>query len=407
MSNSTSGKQPPRFGTVSVHGAQTPHRTHAHVQPIYQTSTYRFDSVAHGQALWRDEEHGYIYGRLNNPNTEATAAAIAALEGINLPAPPHALMTGSGMGAVSTVLVALTRQGDTVISQQALYGATHTLMDRYLPRNGVQCVTFDGPDLADLERALDQHQRASLVYIETPVNPTMALTDIRGVVARAHAAGAVVVVDNTFASPYIQRPLEMGADIVLHSTTKYLTGHGTVIGGVILTTSEALMKDKLFPTLVNYGANAGPTDAWLTGLGLKTFDLRMARHCANGQAVAEFLESHPAVARVHYPGLPSFPQYDLACRQMDRFGAMMSFELTGGYAAGVKVMDSVQLCTLAVSLGTVDTLIAHPASMMHFKVAPEDRARMGISDGLVRLSVGIEDAEDIIADLDQALNAAH
>jgi len=396
----------PRFGTIAVHAARRTNRTHAHVMPIYQSSTYVFDSVAHGQALWRGEEEGYIYGRLNNPNVEATAQAIAALEGIRLPQRPYAMLTGSGMGAVSTVLLALTAAGDTVISQQALYGATHAILTRDLPRRGVQHVAFSGPCLDELDAALESHPGARLVYIETPVNPTMALTDIRGVVARAHAVGALVVVDNTFASPYVQRPLEMGADVVVHSTTKYLTGHGTVVGGAILTPHEALYRDKLLPTLTNYGAIAGPMDAWLTGLGLQTFHLRMPRHCENGLAVARFLEQHPAVARVNYPGLPSSPQHELARAQMDAYGAMLSFELHAGYEAAVQVMNNVRLCTLAVSLGTVDTLIAHPASMMNFKTPPEERLRMGITDGLIRLSVGLEEVEDIIADLDQALSTA-
>ncbi len=393
----------PHFGTIAIRTERQINRTHAHIMPIYQSSTYLFDSVAHGQALWRGEEEGYIYGRLGNPNAEATARTIAALEGIRLPQTPYALLTGSGMGAVSTVLLALTSAGDTVISQVALYGATHALFTKEMARRGVQHVTFNGPCLDELEAALEQHPHARFVYIETPVNPTMALTDIRGVVARAHAAGALVVVDNTFASPYVQRPLEMGADIVLHSTTKYLTGHGTVVGGVIVTPHEALYREKLLPILTNYGAVAGPMDAWLTGLGLKTFHLRMPRHCENGLAVARFLEQHPAVARVNYPGLTSFPQHDLANTQMDAYGAMLSFELHGGYDAAVHVMNSVSLCRLAVSLGTVDTLIAHPASMMNFKTPPEERRRMGITEGLIRLSVGLEEVEDIIADLDQAL----
>jgi methionine-gamma-lyase len=395
----------PRLGTTAIHGGDSINQTHSHVLPIYLSSTYRFDSVEHGQSLWREEEHGYIYGRLNNPNVEATANIIAALEGLNLPERPSALMAASGMGAISTVLVGLLRQGDAIIHQQALYGATHTILKKFMAGFGVQAISFEGPELETLEAALARNPGAKLVYIETPVNPTMELTAIRGVVERAHAAGALVVVDNTFASPYQQRPLEAGADIVLHSTTKYLTGHGTVVGGAVITPHQTLFHDRLLPALHTYGAVASPTDAWLTAQGLKTFHLRMERHCENGMAVARFLEAHPAVARVHYPGLESFPQYDLACAQMDAFGAMLSFELKGGYSAGRAMMNQVRLCTLAVSLGSADTLIAHPASMMHFKVAPEDRAKMGITDGLVRLSVGLEDVEDIIADLDQAMGA--
>ncbi len=400
------GLKRPGMGTIAIHGGDDLNETHAHILPIYQSSTYRFDSVAHGQALWRDEQHGHIYSRLGNPNTEATASTIAALEGLNLPRRPFALMAGSGMGAVSMVLVALTQQGDTILSQQALYGATHTLMQQHMPRRGVIHDVFDGESLEDLEAALSRHPNVRMVYIESPVNPTLALTDIRGVAERAHAAGALVVVDNTFATPYIQRPLEMGADIVLHSTTKYLTGHGTVVGGAVVTADEAIYREKLLPILTLYGAVAGPMDAWLTGLGLKTFHLRMQRHCESGLEIARFLETHPMVARVNYPGLESFPQYDLSCTQMDAFGAMLSFELKRGYETGVSVMNHVRLCTLAVSLGAADTLIAHPASMMHFKTPPEERAKMGISDGLIRLSVGLEDSADIAEDLDQAMRSA-
>ncbi|GAB4571177.1 MAG: methionine gamma-lyase [Anaerolineae bacterium] len=394
------------MSTAAIHGGSHANPTHAHTIPIFQSSTYRFDSVAHGQALWKEEQEGYIYGRLSNPNVDATAATIAALEGINLPEQPYGLLAGSGMAAISTVLTALLQQGDTIVSQRALYGGTHTLLTRYLPQYGIDHVVFNGPDLDSLDVVLARHHNTRVVYIETPANPTMALTDIAGVAERAHAADALVVVDNTFATPYIQRPLELGADIVVHSTTKYLTGHGTVVGGAIVTRHESLYLERLLPTLHTYGGVAGPTDAWLTGLGLKTFTLRMARHCENGLAVAKYLAGHPAVQTVYYPGLETFPQYALACQQMDAFGGMLSFELRGGYKAGERLMDAVKLCTLAVSLGAVDTLIAHPASMMHFKVPPQQRAQMGISDGLVRLSVGLEDVEDIIADLAQALDVA-
>ncbi|MBN1966999.1 MAG: PLP-dependent transferase, partial [Anaerolineae bacterium] len=368
------------FGTVAVHGGDSANPTHAHITPIYQSSTYRFDSVAHGQALWRGEQPGYIYNRLSNPNSDGTAQTIAALEGFNLPERPFAVLAASGMAAVSTVLLALTEAGQTVVAQQSLYGATHGILKNHLPRHGVQLTTFDGADLSTLDTTLAQTPNVPLVYIETPSNPTMALTDIRGVVARAHAAGALVVIDNTFATPFAQRPLEMGADVVLHSTTKYLTGHGTVVGGAIVMTDVDLFHERLLPTLITFGGVPGPMDAWLTGQGLKTFHLRMARHEENGLAVARFLEGHPAVAHVNYPGLESFPQHALARAQMDTFGGMLSFELKGGYDAGAALMDRVRLCLLAVSLGAVDTLIEHPASMTHFKVAPADRARMGISD---------------------------
>lgn len=395
------------FGTVATHAGKEMNETHAHVQPIYQSSTYWFDSVESGQAIWKEERDGYIYGRLSNPNTDATAAAIAALEGKNLTQQPYGLMCGSGMAAISTVILPMVNAADTIVSQQAIYGYSYNLFAYHLKEKGVRHVVFDGPNLDDLERVLAQTQKqgenVKVVYIETPVNPTMALTDICGVVERAHAVGARVVIDNTFATPYLQRPLEMGVDVSIHSTTKYLSGHGQVVGGAIITPHEDLYR--LFRTaLFHYGGVAGPMDAWLTLLGLRTLHVRMERHCENAMAVAQFLEAHPAVKRVYYPGLESFEQHELAKRQMDDFGAMLSFELQGGYAAGARLMNRVQLCELAVSLGTVDTLIQHPASMTHFRLSPEDRAAMGIGEGLARLSVGIEDVQDIIADLEQGLS---
>jgi methionine-gamma-lyase len=392
-------------GTLAIHVGREVNETRTQATPIYLTSGYRFDNVEHGQALFRGDESGYIYGRWGNPNTEAAAAVIAALEGINLPERPYGLLTASGMAATSTVLFALTASGDTVISQTALYGASFNLMKRELPRRGVHHDTFTGPDLNTLEAALARNTRVKLVYIESPANPTMALTDIRGVVEQAHAAGALVAVDNTFATPMLQRPLEMGADIVLHSTTKYLSGHAAVTGGAIITADGELWQQVLKPSLIDYGGVASPMEAWLTEQGLKTLHLRMARHSENALAVARYLEAHPAVAKVNYPGLESFPQYALARAQMDAFGGMLSFELKGGYEAGVTLLNRVRLCALVANLGSVDTLIQHPASMTHFKTAPEDRIKMGITDGLVRLSVGVEDIEDIIADLDQALTA--
>lgn len=393
------------FATTAIHTNDEHNETHAHVLPIYQSSTYVFDDVEFGQALWRGELAGHIYGRLGNPNTEATAAAIAALESLNLADRAYGLLTGSGMAAVSLVGLALLKAGDTIITQRALYGASYTLFKDFFTRYQVNHVDFTGDDLNDLDRALAQYPTPKLIYIETPANPTLRITDIRGVVKRAQSVGALVVVDNTFATPYLQRPLEMGVDIVLHSTTKYLTGHGAVVGGAIVTANENIYAHHLLPTLRTYGAIAGPMDAWLTGIGLKTLQLRMERHCENGMAVAQFLENHPAIEHVYYPGLASFEQYELAAQQMDAFGGMIAFELKGGYEAGVALMNNVKLLTLAVSLGTVDSLIQHPASMTHFKNTPSDRAKMGITEGLVRLSVGIEDSADIVFDLEQALEA--
>ncbi|MCL4879172.1 MAG: PLP-dependent aspartate aminotransferase family protein [Anaerolineae bacterium] len=391
--------------TTAIHAGDLHEDTHAHVMPIYQTSTFTYDSIEQGQARWRGEEPGYIYSRVESPNTAATAKVIAALEGHGLDVPVFGLMTSSGMGAASVVTLALVKEGDTILAQHSLYGSTSTLFHQKMPPYGVHTDFFDGHDLNDLDAAIARNKNIRFIYVETPANPTLALTDITGVVERAHALGALAVIDNTFATPILQQPLAFGADIVLHSTTKYLTGHGTVVGGAIVTPHEALYRDHLLPTMRTFGFNESPMDAWLTYNGLKTLPLRMRQHCDNACQIAHYLKDHPAVSQVYYPGLPDFPQHELATCQMRDFGGMVSFELAGGYEAGVSLLNHLKLCALGVSLGTVDTLVQHPASMTHFLNPPEVRAAMGITDGLIRISVGIEDVEDLLADFEQAFEA--
>ncbi len=398
-----------RLETLPIHVGEGEHPHHAHVAPIFQTSTFGFPDVETGAALFRGQAQGYIYSRLNNPNHEQLAAKIAALEAYDLAAdasgepPAEARVFGSGMAAIAAAVLARVGAGGTVITQQALYGGTYGLFFKVLPRLGIRIVTVPGHDLGAWEQAFRQHPEARLAYVETPTNPTMALVDIRGVAEIAHAHDVWVVVDNTFATPYCQRPLSLGADVVVHSTTKYLSGHGFVIGGAVVSRHRAYIRQDVQQVLKSLGAMASPFDAWLTAMGMKTFALRMERHCANAMRIARYLEGHPKVARVFYPGLPSFPDHDLARRQMHCFGGMLSFELKGGYEAGVRLLNRVRLMTLAVSLGNVDTLIQHPASMTHAGVPKAEREKMGITDGLVRLSVGIEHVEDLIADLEQAL----
>jgi methionine-gamma-lyase len=401
------------MGTQSVHAGKPGDSTHAHVTPIYETSTFEFPDVATGQAIWRGEIPGHFYTRLSNPNFSELAEKVAVLEGYDLlhekqPAAPGELVAGwvfaSGMAAVTTPILTLLKAGDAIIAQEALYGATYTFLKEMAPRYGIEVIWLRHPKPEDWEIAFMGHKNAKLAYIETPSNPSMEVVDIAAAAEAAHAAGAWLMVDNTFASPYCQRPLTFGADIVIHSTTKYLSGHGQVIGGVLVTTHPEWIKTDLSRMAIHLGNNPSPFDAWLTNIGLKTFDLRMQRHCFNAMKVSSFLTEHPAVAKVNFPGLSSNPDFHTARKQMHHFGAMMSFELKGGYNAGVKMMDSVKLATLAVSLGMVDTLIQHPASMTHSKIAPKDRLAQGITDGLVRLSVGIEYAGDIIADLDQAMS---
>jgi methionine-gamma-lyase len=400
------------MSTLVIHHGEHEDALHAHVTPIYQTSTFAFEDADSGAALFRHERPGYIYTRLGNPNQAQAVRKIAALEGFDLlraqpQRSPEELVDGhlfsSGMAAITTAILAKVKQGQTVIAQRALYSATFNFLHSIAPRFGINVIWLSDPSPEQWERAFAAHPDAVLAVAETPANPTLALTDLRAVSEIAHRYGAWVMVDNTFATPFCQRPLTLGCDLVVHSTTKYLSGHGAVVGGAVVSHHLDFVQNELRKTLETLGGSAGPFDAWLTSLGLKTFELRMKAHCENARQVAEFLSTHPAVERVFYPALPSHPQHDLAKRQMHAFGGMVSFELKGGLEAGKAMMNRVRVCVLAVSLGNLDTLISHPASMTHTTVPPEERHRMGITDGLVRLSVGVENVEDIIADLDRAM----
>ena len=401
------------MGTLSIHTEEGDHPFHSHAAPIYPTSTFSFPDVATGQAIWRGEEPGHIYTRLTNPNFDQLSGKITTLEAFDLmkqhPGKPlnevaAGLVFASGMAAITTSLLTCLKNGDTIIAQEQLYGATYTFLKDIAAKYGIQPVFIHDPIPENWLAAFKAHPDAKIAYVETPSNPGMAVVDLNGVIEIAHSFGARVIVDNTFASPYCQRPLTLGADIVLHSTTKYLSGHGQVIGGVVVSRHPDFIRNELAPMMRTLGCNPGPFDCWMAATGLKTFALRMERHCDNAMRVARFLEGHPAVSKVNYPGLESHPGHEIASRQMSSFGGMMSFELKGGYDAGVKMMDKVKVATLAVSLGMVDTLIQHPASMTHSKVTQADRLSQGITDGLIRLSVGIEDIEDILYDLDQAMN---
>ena len=365
--------------------------------PIYQTSTFAFRNAAHGAALFAGEEDGYIYTRIGNPTICALEDSVAELEN-----GCGGIATSSGMGAVCTVYLALLQAGTHVVSTASVYGPSRGLMEKDFSRFGVTATYVDTSDLAQVEQALRPNTR--LVYLETPANPTMQVSDIARISELAHAHGCLVVVDNTFASPYLQRPLELGADVVLHSVTKFINGHADVVGGIIVAKEKDLYK-RLRKTMINSGCNMDPHQAFLVLRGLKTLGIRIERAQQSAMEIAHWLEQQPEVSKVLYIGLESHPQHELAKRQMSGFGSMISFELKGGMKAGSLLMDHVRLATLAVSLGGVETLIEHPASMTHASISPADRLTAGYSDGLVRYSVGIEDAADLIADLRQALTA--
>ncbi len=403
------------LSTLVNHVGEGHNPLHAHVTPIFQTSTFSFPDVATGASIFKGEVPGYVYTRMKNPNQVQLAAKYAALEGLDLlraePQRPAEEIVGgfvfaSGMSAISAAILARVKTGQWIIAQEALYGATFSFLHDVAPRFGIQVAWVSDVSPAGWEAAFAAHPDAVLAYAETPANPTMAIVDLVALVELAHRHQAWVMVDNTFASPYGQRPLSLGADAVVHSTTKYLSGHGTIVGGAVISRHVKWVNTELYAMLKMIGGATSPFDAWLANLGLKTFELRMQRHCENAMQVARYLEAHPKVEHVYFPGLESHPDHELAKRQMFCFGGMIAFELKGGMAAGEALMNNVRLMTLAVSLGNVDTLIQHPASMTHASVPREERLRVGITDGLVRLSVGIENVDDIIADLDQALQHA-
>jgi methionine-gamma-lyase len=378
-----------------VHGGYHPDATGAVNVPIYLSSTFAFRDADHGAALFAGTEQGWIYTRIGNPTTRALEQCAADLE-----RGAGAVATSSGMGAVNTIYMALLDAGSHVVSTASVYGPSRGLLEKQYARFGVQASCVDSSDLDNVRRAMRPETR--LVYVESPSNPAMQVTDIAGAAEIAHAHGALLAVDNTFASPYLQLPLELGADIVLHSVTKYINGHADVVGGLLVATDPAVVK-RLRETMIATGCNMDPHQAYLVLRGLKTLGIRVERAQAGAATIARWLEAHPKVKSVRYIGLPSHPQHELARRQMKGFGSMIAFELVGGFEAGKKLMNHVRLATLAVSLGGVETLVEHPASMTHASMSREAREEAGFTDGLVRYSVGIEDVDDLIADLEQAL----
>lgn len=386
------------FATQAIHAGAMKNEFGALTNPIYQTSTFIFDSAEQGGNRFALQEPGYIYSRLGNPSNTQVEEKVAMLEGGEA-----CCSMGSGMGAISSALWTLLRAGDHVVAGDTLYGCTFALLNHGMTRYGVDVSFVDITDLDAVKKAIKPNTR--VVYLETPANPTLKISDIESISKIAHEMGDItVVVDNTFCSPYIQKPLSLGADVVVHSATKYLNGHGDVIAGFVVGKLDYITNVRLFGLKDMTGAVLSPFDAFLISRGMKTLALRMEKHSYNAMKVAEFLETHPAVKSVAYPGLKSFPQYELAKKQMSLPGGMISFELKGGKEEGAVVMNNVKLCSLAVSLGDAETLIEHAASMTHSTYTPDELKAAGISEGLVRLSVGLEDPEDIIADLKQALD---
>lgn len=381
--------------TLAVHAGIGQHEFLPVTPPIYQTSTFAFENAEQGAALFAGAAKGYIYSRMGNPTVRAMEESVAALEGGF-----GALACASGMAAIHTALAALLHSGDHLVCSQAVYGPTCTLVETHLGRCGIESSIVDTSDPAAVETAMRPNTK--VVFVETPGNPTLVITDLDAIGRIAHRHAAQLVVDNTFMSPILQQPFRWGADVVVHSLTKFLNGHADVVGGVIVAKTET--QYALLRKVLNHlGGTLPPFESFLVHRGIKTLTLRMRQHCQNALKIAAFLERHPAVEWVRYPGLKSHPQHKLACKQMSGHGGIISFGLKGGLEAGRRLMNSVRLCALAVSLGGVETLIQHPASMTHASMGREARERAQITDGLVRISVGIEDVGDLISDLEQAL----
>ena len=384
------------FGTKAIHGGRMKDTQYgALTMPIYQTSTFEFDCCEQGGRRFAGEEKGYIYTRLGNPSISAVENKVALLEGGEACA-----AASSGMGAVSACLWSIAGAGKHILADETLYGCTFALLNHCMTRYGVEVTFVDTSDLEQVKANLKEN--TVCVYLETPANPNLKISDIQAVAELAHAYNPAiqVVCDNTFASPYLQRPLELGADVVIHSATKYLNGHGDVIAGFVVGTEAFINEVKMFGLKDMTGATLGPFEAFLIMRGLKTMEIRMERHCANAKKVAEYLVKQEKVERVYYPGLETHPGYEIAKKQMQDFGAMISFEVKGGKEGGMKFVNSLSMIPIAVSLGDAETLVQHPASMTHSVYTEDELKAAGISAGLIRLSVGLENAEDIIADLE-------
>lgn len=385
-----------KFNSKLVHGAGFEDDYLSANVPIFQSSTFRFETADDGAKCFSGESNGYIYTRIGNPTIDFLERTVAELEGGF-----GAIAVSSGMGAVNTIYFGLLNAGDHIVSSDAVYGPARVVMETHWSRFGVDSTYVNTSNIEEIKKAIKPNTK--VLYIETPANPTIAITDLKAASDIAHEHNLVVVVDNTFCSPYLQNPFDFGADIVFHSVTKFLNGHADIVAGIVIAKTEEMYK-KLRSIMINLGCNIDPHQAYFIIRGLKTLAIRIDRAQENAKKIAEFLEKHPKVEWVMYPGLKSHPQYELAKKQMRGPGTMISFGLKGGFEAGKKLMDNVKLALLAVSLGGVESLIQHPASMTHSKMTKEAKLKSGITDELVRYSVGIEDFDDILSDLSQALD---
>lgn len=391
------------FSSVAIHGGHEKDPNYAHLVPIYASSTYVFDTAEQGMRRFSGKEEGFIYSRWGNPTIQEAEKKIAALETFGLGMDVKGIMHASGMAAISTLMLGNLKTGDKILTHFSLYGGTEELVHKVLPPFGIEPVIVDLRDLSKAEDAIKKDKGIKMLYIETPANPTIQCVDIEALTKLAKDNGLIVACDNTFATPYLQQPFKYGIDFIVHSTTKFLNGHGTAIGGILLGKDIEWMNTQGTKVHRLLGGNSNPFDAFLLINGIKTLEIRMERHCHNAMEVAHFIEQHPAIAKVNYTGLTSHPDYYTASKQMRHPGAMLSFELKGGMQAGMDFMNKLKMCIRTVSLGTCDTLLSHPASMTHYGVPKEQREKYGITDGLIRMNVGIENVQDILSDLSSSL----
>ncbi|MFN5254179.1 MAG: trans-sulfuration enzyme family protein [Chitinophagaceae bacterium] len=397
------------ISTTTLHTANHENDNFSHTTPIYATSTFTFDSTEEGMERFKSDDKTRIYTRWGNPTFTAAQDVIAALEAHGIknsdgsPLELIAYLHSSGQAAMSTLFLSNLSAGDTLISHYSLYGGTQELMQKILKEAGIKTVLVDVRDLKLLEQTIKENPTTKLIHLETPANPTLQCVDIEAITNIAHQHGVKVSVDNTVATPYLQQPFALGVDYVFHSATKFLNGHGSALHGVLLGKDVEYMKTKVWKWHVLLGGNANAFDTYLLIQGMKTLEVRMDRHCSNAKKVADFLAQHQAIEKVNYTGHASHPEHAIASKQMKQHVPLLSFELKGGLDAGKKFIDALEICTRAVSLGTVDTLVSHPATMTHYGIPRDERIKYGITDGLIRMSVGIENFEDLEWDLTQAL----
>ena len=398
------------FSTVAIHGSQSSIAEHAHITPIFATSAFTFDSAEQGMNRFSSKEEGYTYSRFGNPTATVAEEVIAAMEAFNVKNENgdklilKALLHSSGQAAMATLFMSNLSAGDSILSNISVYGGTYEFLNNFIKQFGVRSLFTDMRDVNLLESMISKNPSLKLLHLETPANPTMQCIDIEAVCKVAKKYNLKVTIDNTFATPYLQQPFKYGVDFVYHSTTKFLNGHGTAIGGVLIGKDTDFMKTKVYNNFKLLGGNSNPFDTFLLIQGMKTLSLRMEKHCSNAIRVANFLSNHTAIKFVYYNGLPSHPDYKISMKQMRQPGSILRFELKDGFENAKKFINKLKLCVRAVSLGTVDTLVSHPASMSHSGMLKDDRYKSGITDGLIRMSVDIEDVNDILNDLDQALN---